>query len=167
MILDASTLLSGALASNGTRSGQSITATAISANVLDRAGGTTGPAIEDEGSAPRAWLFIQAVTSAAGGDAAKTLTITLESDSTANLATAPIVHLSMGPILGSAITAGAVLACVPLPSADYKRFLGLRYTVSAGFTVFQVAAQITSNPPTSKIPNLSFPFLGGFSLDTP
>ena len=57
------------------------------------------------------------------------LTLTLESDSTANLATLPVVHYST-TILLAALTAGATIARVMLPSADYKRFLGLRYTVT-------------------------------------
>jgi hypothetical protein len=81
---------------------------------------------------------VQALTAAAGGDAAKTLTITLESDTTAVLATAPVVHFSSAAILGSAITAGATLVRTALPSADYKPLIGVRYTVSAGFTAFNI-----------------------------
>lgn len=135
MILDSQTKFSDT---------QGLTATAISANVIDLRGavGAALPALEDEGmgGANDCWLIVQATTAAAGGDAAKTLTITLESALDAGLTSSPVVHYSSGPILGSAITLGATLVRVPLPSADYKRFLGLRYTVSAGFTSFNLVA---------------------------
>ena len=142
MILDLQNMFSGSVAADGTKTGQAITATAISANVLDLRQAAT-PATADEFQGKNSWLIVQAQTAAAGGDAAKTLTISLESDSTANLATAPIVHAATGAILGAAIIAGAILASLRIPSADYKRFLGLRYTVSAGFTSFNILAFVS------------------------
>lgn len=141
-ILDLQTTFSGATAADGTKTGQSVTATAISTNVLDRAGGLSAgfPALEDEGINGGQWLIVQALTAAAVGDAAKTLTITLESAADAGLSSGPVVHAATTAILGSAITAGAVLWRIQLPSADYKRYIGLRYTVSAGFTAFQILA---------------------------
>lgn len=141
MILDLQTTFSGSVSVAGVKTGQAITATAISDNVLDLRNAST-PALADEGidGGEETFLVVQALAAAAGGDAAKTLTVTLESDSTANLATAPVVHFSTAAITGAAITAGATLLRVQLPSADYKRYLGLRYTVSAGFTSFPIAA---------------------------
>lgn len=136
MILDTQTKFSDS---------QSLTATAISTNVMDlRATSTTGPTTEDEGvgGANDAWFTVQAITAANGADAAKTLTITLESALDAGLSSSPVVHFSSGPILGSAITLGATLVRVPLPSTDYKRFLGVRFTVSASFTAFLISAFI-------------------------
>jgi hypothetical protein len=89
---------------------------------------------------------VQSKTAAAGGDAAKTLTITLESALDAGLTSSPVVHFSSPAILGSAILAGATLVRTILPSADYKKFIGLRYTVSAGFTAFEILAYITPDP---------------------
>jgi hypothetical protein len=135
---------------------QAITATAISEDVYDTlsiaaGGGSTGITgngsgniLTDLGQATDLYLVVIANTAAAGGDAAKTLTITLESDSVANLAT-PTVHFSTGAILGSAITAGARLATVKLPHGQYERYLGLRFTVSAGFTAFNVDAFLTTD----------------------
>lgn len=143
MIIDLQTTFSGATAADGTKTGQGITATAISTNVLDLRNAAT-PATADEGlTSVEGWLIVQAQTAAAGGDSAKTLTITLESSSTADLATSPVVHFSTTAITGANITAGAVLARVQLPSADYKRYLGLRYTVSATFTSFAILAYLT------------------------
>lgn len=143
MILDLQTMFSGTVASDGTKTGQALTATAISTNVLDLRNAAT-PATVDEGlNEPEVWLVVQAQTAAAGGDAAKTVTITLESSSTADLATSPIVHFSSGAILGSAFIIGSTNVRVQLPSGDYKRFVGIRYTVSAGFTAFNLLAFLT------------------------
>lgn len=148
MILDLQTQFSGTVDAAGTKTGQAITATAISTNVLDRAGGYIAgfPALEDEGINEGAWLIVQAVSAAAGGDAAKTLTITLESAADAALSSGPVVHASTTAITGATITAGAVLWRIQLPAADYKRFIGLRYTVSAGFTAFPILAFIAVEP---------------------
>lgn len=149
MILDLQTTFSGTVAADGTKTGQAITATAISVGVLDRAGGQASgfPALEDEGLNPEeSWLVVQAKTAAAGGDAAKTLTITLESAADVGLTSGPVVHLATAAIVGAAITAGATLLRTPVPSADYKRFIGLRYTVSAGFTAFEILAYLTPDP---------------------
>lgn len=161
MILDLQTMFSGSVSAAGVKTGQALTATAISDNVLDRKGGDVAPTLEDEGinGAMEAWLIVQVQTAAAGGDAAKTLTITLESDSTANLATAPVVHYSTPAITGATLIAGYTAVRVMLPSADYKQFIGLRYTVSAGFTSFNILAYITPDPQR----NVIYP--AGFTID--
>lgn len=148
MILDSQTVFSGSVASDGTRTGQGITATAISTNVLDRAGGlVTFPTLEDEGTNPdETWLIVQVQTSAAGGDSAKTLTITLESAADSGLSSGPVVHYSSPAITGATLVAGYVAVRIPLPSADYKRYIGLRYTVSASFTSFNINAFLTPDP---------------------
>lgn len=145
MFLDLQSMFSGTVAADGTKTGQAITATAISANVIDRAGGQAAgfPALEDEGINDIPWLVVQAQTAAVGGDAAKTLTITLESAADAGLTSGPVVHYASAAILGAAITLGATLVRTQLPSGDYKRFIGLRYTVSAGFTAFAILAYLT------------------------
>lgn len=158
MILDLQSMFSGTVAADGTKTGQAITATAISTNVIDRSGGIAAfPALEDEGTNPdEQWLIVAAQTAAAGGDAAKTLTITLESAADAGLTSGPVVHYSTPAILGSAITLGATLLRIPLPSADYKKFIGLRYTVSAGFTAFALMAFITPDPQRNVIYPVGF-----------
>jgi len=159
MFLDLQSMFSGTVAADGTKTGQAITATAISTNVIDRAGGMAAgfPTLEDEGMNPdESWLIVQAQTAAAGGDAAKTLTITLESAADVGLSSGPVVHYASAAILGSAITAGATLVRVPLPSADYKRFIGLRYTVSAGFTAFNILAYLTPDPQRNVIYPVGF-----------
>lgn len=158
MILDLQTMFSGAVAADGTKTGQALTATAISTNVLDLRQAAT-PATADEGiSGPESWVIVQVQTATNGADAAKTLTTTLESSSTADLATTPVVHFATAAIAGAALIAGFVVARVQLPSADYKRFLGIRYTVSAGFTSFNILAFMT--PDIQR--NLTYPV--GFSV---
>lgn len=134
---------------------QAITATAISEDVYDTlsiaagagsVGINGGNTLVDLGQAADIYLVVIATAAAAGGDSAKTLTITLESDSTANLATSATVHFSTGAITGANITAGARLATVRLPHGLYERYLGLRYTVSASFTAFTVDAFLTTDP---------------------
>jgi hypothetical protein len=134
---------------------QSITATAISTNVYDTlaiaagagsVGINGGNVTTDLGQAADIYLVLIATSAAAGGDSAKTLTVTLESDSTANLATSATVHFSTGAITGANITAGARLATLKLPHGLYERYLGVRYTVSASFTAFTVDAFLTTDP---------------------
>lgn len=149
MYLDLQSVLSGTTSAAGVTTGQALTATAISEHVIDRSGGlTTGfPTLEDEGMNPdESWLIVQVQTAAAGGDAAKTLTITLESAADAGLTSGPVVHYTTTAITGATLIAGYVAVRLALPSADYKRFIGLRYTVSAGFTSFNIRAFLTADP---------------------
>lgn len=128
MILDTQLIFSGAIAADGTRSAQAITATAISANVVDLRGNVAqNPALVDEGIlGTDMWLVVQVLQAF---NTLTSLTITLESAADAGLTSGPVVHFSTGAILLAALTANTRLAAVQLPSADYKRYLGLRYTV--------------------------------------
>lgn len=134
MILDSQSKFSDA---------QAVTVTAISTNVLDLRN-SSSPALADEGmSGPELWLVIQAGASftAAG---AGTLTITLESSATADLATSPTIHATIQAIAIAGLVAGSVLARMQIPSGDYKRYLGVRYTVATGpFTAGAVSAFVT------------------------
>ncbi len=145
MIRDLNTIFSGTFAADGTQTGQPITATAISQNVLDRSGNLAlFPTLADEGlSGPEAWLVVQVQTAANGADAAKTLTTTLESALDAGLSSSPVVHLTAPVLTGAQLTIGATILRTQLPSDNYKKFIGMRYTVSAGFTAFNVLAYIT------------------------
>lgn len=122
MILDLQSKLSDA---------QAVTVTAISANVLDLRNAAT-PALVDEGmSGPELWLIAQVMTSFTAAGAA-TLTITLESDSAVGLATAPVVHYTSPAIPVASLVAGFTAVRVQLPSGDYKRYMGARFTVATG-----------------------------------
>ena len=155
MIIDLQTTFSGSTAADGTKTGQAITATAISANVLDlRAGNSSGgPALVDEGlQLYDLWLIVQADQSADFAAAgAATLTITLESDSAASLASSPVVHYSTAAIGKASLVKGYEAVRTLLPSGDYKRYLGLRYTVGTGpFTAGGLLAYLTPTPQRNK-----------------
>lgn len=131
MIIDAQNLLSGSQASGASVVGQAVTATAISTNVIDTNPGGVAPNTT-RGLGFKARLVIQALEAATAAGAA-TVTFTLESDSTANLATAPVVHWDSGPIGKATLIAGYKVADISLPSGKtVKRYLGLRYTVATG-----------------------------------
>lgn len=148
MIIDLQSTFSGTTDVFGVKTGQPITATAISQNVLDLRNGAA-PSVADEGiSGPEMWLVVQLQSATNGADAAKTLTITLESDVAVTLASAPVVHFTTvaltGAQLNTGLTAGQNPVQIQIPSTPlYKRYLGLRYTVSAGFTSFPVLAFLT------------------------
>lgn len=157
MILDLQTMLSGAVNSAGVTTGDAITATAISANVLDLRNSSL--ALADESvSNVNEYLVILCTVAAAGGDAAKTLTVTLESSAAVGL-TSSTVHWTSPAYTGAQLVAGFVLGRFILPSGDYKRYLGLRYTVSAGFTAFNIVAFLT--PDAQR--NVIYPI--GYTID--
>jgi len=158
MLQDVNTIFSGAIAANGTRSAQAITATANSTNVLDtRLNGSGSPATADLGIVEDTlWLVVLVV------QAFNTLTslqIDLVSDSNSNLATSPVTHFSKTVLLAG-LTAGATVVRVQLPSDDYKEYLGLKYTVNGSNpTQGSVLAFLTPVPAR----NIGYP--SGFTLD--
>lgn len=145
MIQDLQTMFSGAVAADGTRTGQAVTVTAISTNVLDLRQAAT-PALVDEGIiGGELFLVVQVGTTFTAAGAA-TLTITLESDSAVGFATAPVVHYSTAAIPVASLVAGYVATRLELPLADYKRYLGVRYTVATGpMTAGNIFAFLTPN----------------------
>lgn len=114
------------------------------------AGSTGGPAantIRDIGAGEPLYLHVVVTTAFTTGDAG-TLTVTLESDSTANLATSATVHLTAASAVAAAtMVAGYWLAKgIPIPPGAYERYLGLRYTTNTGdFTGGKVSAWLSTN----------------------
>lgn len=156
MLQDVNTLFSGAIAANGTRSAQAITATANSTNVLDmRPGGV--PASEDIGVGyPSPWLVVNIVQAF---NNLTSLQIDFVSDSNSNLATSPVTHFSKTVLLAG-LTAGAQVVRVQVPSDDYKEFAGLKYTVNGTApTTGSLLAFLTMDPQR----NIGYP--GAFTLD--
>jgi hypothetical protein len=119
---------------------QAVTATAISANVIDTqaalGGGTNiagGNANQDIGQGEDVYLVVTTQTAITDTGSDATLTVTLESATDAGLTTAAVVHFSTGALaFATYAPAGSVIAVIKLPVADYKRYLGLRYTVASG-----------------------------------
>lgn len=109
---------------------QAVTSTAISTNVMDLGATNT---LKDLGAGEPVYLVVQTVVAATDTGSDATLTITLESDSTADLATSATVHFSSGALAFSAFSpAGTTLVAVRLPAGSYERYLGVRYTVASG-----------------------------------
>lgn len=123
MIIDLQTKVSDA---------QAVTATAISANVIDLRNAAT-PVKADEGltSLPGPFLVIQVQTTCTAAGAA-TVTFTLESADDAGLTTNATVHWSSVAIGKATLVAGYTVCRIPLPLDDYRRYLGVRYTVGTG-----------------------------------
>lgn len=111
---------------------QAVTSTAISTNVADL-GPVTDNTTRDIGTGEPVYLVVQTAVACTDTGSDATLTVTLESDSAANLATSPTVHFSTGALAFSAFApAGKVVAAVRLPAGEYERYLGVRYTVGNG-----------------------------------
>ena len=122
---------------------QALTATAISANVYDR--GST-PTLADIGVGEDVWVVVQVDTELDSAGDAATLVITVESDSTADLATSPTVHISSGTILEASCGAGEQLLAVRLPAGSYERYIGVRYTVAVeNFTSGAISAFVVKD----------------------
>lgn len=115
---------------------QAVTATAISTNVVDLypLGNSVGTnTTRDIGTGEDIYLVVMTEQAATDTGSDATLTVSLESDSTENLATSPTVHFSTGALAFAAFSpAGTVIANVKLPAGSYERYLGVRYTVASG-----------------------------------
>jgi hypothetical protein len=118
---------------------QAVTSTAISTNVVDLfasvGAGTalTADSTLDIGQGEDIYVVIQTQTTCTDTGSDATVTFTVESDSAAGLASAPVVHFSTGALaFATYATAGTRVATICLPSGSYKRYLGVRYTVASG-----------------------------------
>ncbi len=123
MILDAQLEFSDA---------QAVTATAVSTNVVDLGPVADNP-LRDIGTGEEMYLVVSTQDAATDVGSDATLTVTLESSTTADLATTPTVHFTTGALAFATFSpSGASLIAVKLPRGDYKRYLGVRYTVASG-----------------------------------
>jgi hypothetical protein len=133
---------------------QAVTATAISANVIDLGAVTVGGAgtpfnpLQDVGTGEPVTLVVLTTVAATDAGSDATLTVTLESALDAGLTSSPVVHFSTGALpFASFSPAGARVALVVLPTANYQRYVGLRYTVAAGpLTAGAFKAFLTTDP---------------------
>ena len=126
---------------------QAVTSTAVSTNIVDL-GPVVDNALRDIGTGERMFLIVTTNTAATDSGSDATLAVTLESDSTANLATSPTVHLSTGALAFAAFSAaGSVVFAGPLPAGLYEQYLGVRYTVASGpLTAGAFDAFLTKDP---------------------
>lgn len=156
MLMDVNSLFSGAIAADGTRSGQAITATAVSTNVMDTRQPGGAPTLTNLGLTGRpVYLIVVALTAF---NTLTSLTTTLESSANTSL-TSSTVHASVTTLL-AALTAGAVIAKIPLPVDNYQRYLGLRYTVTGSNpSQGSIAAFLALDPNANPI------YGSGFTID--
>lgn len=126
---------------------QAVTVDAISTNVIDLGPLSAGNLIRDIGAGEPLYLHVLVTTAFTTGDAG-VLTVTLESDSTANLATSATVHMTAITIVAAAtLVAGYWIAKgLTIPSGAYERYLGLRFTTTTGdMTAGKVTAWLSNN----------------------
>lgn len=131
---------------------QVITVDAISTNVIDLLPGpilgATANVQRDIGAGQPLYLFVLVTTAMDSAGEAATLQVTLESDSTANLATSATVHWDSGTILEATMDpAGYWIAKgIPLPPGNYERYLGIRYNnATEAFTTGKISAWISDS----------------------
>lgn len=113
---------------------QVVTATAVSTNVYDLfpvGNAVNSNVTRDIGVGEDVYLVVQ-VDAAATAAGAATVQITLESSTTADLATAPTVHFASANYPLASLTGGKTLMAFKLPADAYKRYIGVRYTVGTG-----------------------------------
>jgi hypothetical protein len=122
---------------------QVITTTAVSTDVLDTNPSGSANIVKNLGAGQGMGGVVLNVIANATFVGGTGLTITLESDDNAGLAT-PTVHASI-VVTPATPAAGTVLARIPLPEGNYERFVGLRYTVTGTYTGGAVDAFLTSN----------------------
>ena len=133
MILDERTEFADALA---------VTASAIS-DVIDLG---AAPTLQDIGNGEQLYLVVGVDTTVTAAGAA-TVTFSLESDSTADLATSATVHAATAAVPKATLVAGYVAWVIALPQAAYERYLGVRFTVATGpLTAGKFNAFLTPNP---------------------
>ena len=110
---------------------QAVTATAISANVIDllaAQGGGSAITADVTTSLP-AGLRLN-VEAAATFTGTGTLAVQLVSATDPALVAGAVVHFTSGAVVGNTVLAGAKLLDCGIPPGAYKRYLGLRFVVS-------------------------------------
>lgn len=133
---------------------QAVTATAISTNVIERDGlGLSPNATQNLGAPAQMYLVVETSVACTDASSDATLAVTLESATDAALSSGAVVHYSTGTLAFAAFSpAKTRLACIPLPAADYKDYIGVRYTVAAGpLTAGAFNAYLTMDPSIRKV----------------
>jgi len=133
MIIDARTELANA---------QAHTDTALS-SIIDLG---ASPTLKDISNGKPLYVVIEVDTAYTRAAGALTITWTLESDSTENLATSATVHGSTGAIAKASLVAGYKTIIAIPPGRTVERYLGLRATASAAFDAGAFSAFVTSEP---------------------
>lgn len=127
---------------------QAVTASAISTNVIDA--NHVSNTLKDLGAGEELYLCVVCTTAMTDASSDSTVTVTLESDSTANLATSATVHVTL-PVF-AALSAAGTQRVVAIPqSLLYEQYVGVRYTVANGnLTTGSFTAFLTKEVPSWK-----------------
>ena len=116
---------------------QSLTVTALSDYSVNIASAT-----RDIGAGKTLFAIITIDSDVASADAAKTVTFSVVTDSTADLATSARTILATEAFVGSVLTAGRAPIVIPIPMSIADQYIGVYYTLSTTFTAFTVSACI-------------------------
>lgn len=111
---------------------QAVTATAISNNVIDLnviGGPNALQGIAD--TVNDLYLVVATNTAATDTGSDATLTVTLESSAAVDLSSS-ITHFSTGALPFAAFSPVGQFVRIKLPAGDYRRYLGVRFTVASG-----------------------------------
>lgn len=87
-----------------------------------------GTTARDIGAGEPLYLVVNIDMLVAAAAGAANVTFKLVSDSTADLATSPTVHLNSGALAKGTLVAGYMVFAVALPFGTYERYLGVTYT---------------------------------------
>lgn len=111
---------------------QAVTATAISNNVVDL-NVVVGPnATQDIGvNDNNLYLVVSTNTAATDTGSDATMTVTLESSANADLSSS-VTHYSSGALAFATYASVGRFLVIALPPADYRRYLGVRFTIGSG-----------------------------------
>lgn len=148
---------------------QAVTSTAISSNVYDTLTKTTGAATISSGTPGNTrldlggqfqnlYLVIQTAVAITDAGSDATLAVTFETADDAALSSNNTVLLTSGTLaFATYATAGSQILVAKLPSALYRRYIGVRYTVASGpFTAGAIDAFLTTSPQINRIYKSAF-----------
>ena len=128
-------------------SGQALTASALSDYSVN-----LSALLRDVGKGTPLYAVVVIDTACAAADEAKTVTFSVVSDSTANLATSAVTQLATRAYTGAALTAGREPIVIPLPPISLEstdQYFGMYYTLSTTFTSFTLSAYIATEVQTN------------------
>lgn len=141
---------------------QAVTSTAISSNVIDLLTTALGAAtldsklqpnsLVDIGAGEDVYLVVSTQTTVTDTSSDATLVITLETDTAVGLGSSTVVASTGTLAFATYATAGTQVWVLKLPPFDYKRYLGIRYTVASGpFTAGAFDAFLTVGLQKNKV----------------
>lgn len=138
---------------------QAVTGAAISTNVYDtasvRAGGGADLAAnlrQDLGNGEDDLWLVASVNTAMSGGTATGLVVTFETADDAGLSTNAQVLLTSGTVATASATAGTVLIQARIPSALYRRYIGVRIAPQGGsYAAGAIDAYLTMAPQSNRI----------------